>query len=77
MHVALNEADIQAGRHQTARLIRANSLKSRQKTRCKRTTETAHETRAANVRNQNFTCDLPRQKWWVSVMSGPRRAGCI
>ena len=39
MHVELNDAGIQVGRHRTARLMRANALKARQKTRCQRTTD--------------------------------------
>ena len=62
LHVALNEAGIQADRHQTAGLVRANGLKARQKTRFKCTTDSAGEP-TTNVHNQDCTCDRPDQKW--------------
>ena len=68
MHVELNEAGIHVGRHRTARLMRANALKARQKTRFKRTTDSNHgEPIAANVLNQNFSCQRVNQKWGADI----------
>ncbi|ANG99105.1 transposase [Brucella pseudogrignonensis] len=68
MHVELNEEGIRAGRHRTARLMRENGLKARQKTRFKRTTDSNHgEPVAPNLLDQDFTCDEPDQKWGVDI----------
>nr|WP_143132840.1 IS3 family transposase [Brucella cytisi] len=68
MHVELNEEGIRAGRHRTARLMRENGLKARQKTRFKRTTDSNHgEPVAPNLLDQDFTCDRPDQKWGVDI----------
>lgn len=68
MHVELNEEGIRAGRHRTARLMRENGLKARQKTRFKRTTDSNHgEPVAPNLLDQDFTCDGPDQKWGVDI----------
>ena len=68
MHVELNEASIEIGRHRTARLTRSNGLMARQKTRFKCTTDSPHGgTVAANVLNQDFTCDRPNQKWGADI----------
>ncbi|NKW80312.1 IS3 family transposase [Ochrobactrum pecoris] len=68
MHVELNEEGIRAGRHRTARLMRENGLKARQKTRFKRTTDSNHgEPVAPNLLDQDFTCNGPDQKWGVDI----------
>ncbi len=68
MHVELNEEGIRAGRHRTARLMRENGLKARQKMRFKRTTDSNHgEPVAPNLLDQDFTCDGPDQKWGVDI----------
>lgn len=68
IHVELNEEGIRAGRHRTARLMRENGLKARQKTRFKRTTDSSHgEPVAPNLLDQDFTCDGPDQKWGVDI----------
>ncbi|WP_433850450.1 IS3 family transposase [Brucella pseudogrignonensis] len=68
MHVELNEEGSRAGRHRTARLMRENGLKARQKTRFKRTTDSNHgEPVAPNLLDQDFTCDGPDQKWGVDI----------
>ncbi len=68
MHIELNEEGIRAGRHRTARLMRENGLKARQKTRFKRTTDSNHgEAVAPNLLDQDFTCDRPDQKWGVDI----------
>ncbi len=68
MHVELNEEGIRAGRHRTARLMRENGLKTRQKTRFKRTTDSNHgEPVAPNLLDQDFTCDGPDRKWGVDI----------
>lgn len=68
MHVELCEEGISVGRHRTARLMRENNLKARQKTRFKRTTDSSHgEPVAPNLLDQNFTCEGPDQKWSVDI----------
>jgi putative transposase len=48
--------------------MRENSLKARQKTRFKRTTDSNHgEAVAPNLLDQDFTCDGPDQKWGVDI----------
>ncbi|MDH7791192.1 putative transposase [Ochrobactrum sp. AN78] len=68
MYVELNEEGIRAGRHRTARLMRENGLKARQKTRFKRTTDSNHgEPVAPYLLDQDFTCNAPDQKWGVDI----------
>lgn len=68
MHVELCEEGISVGRHRTARLMRENNLKARQKTRFKRTTDSNHgEPIAPNLLDQDFVCDRPDQKWSVDI----------
>jgi len=68
MYVELNEEGIRAGRHRTARLMRENGLKARQKTRFKRTTDSNHgEPVAPYLLDQYFTCNAQDQKWGVDI----------
>ena len=43
MHADLKEEGLEIGRHRTARLMRDNGMKARQKTRFKRTTDSTHK----------------------------------
>jgi putative transposase len=68
MHAELREDGIRVGRHRIARLMRANGLKARQRTRFKRTTDSNHgEPVAPNLLDQNFICDGPDQKWGADI----------
>lgn len=68
MHVDLREEGLPIGRHRTARLMRENGLKARQKTRFKRTTDSDHNGPiASNLLDQDFSCDRPDQKWGVDI----------
>lgn len=75
MHVELNERREESGspkgrigRHRVARLMSANGMKARQKTRFKKTTDSDHGGPVAiNVLDQDFTADAPDQKWGVDI----------
>ncbi len=68
MHVDLREEGLSIGRHRTARLMRENGLKARQKTRFKRTTDAGHaHPIASNLLDQDFSCDGPDEKWGVDI----------
>ena len=52
------------GLRRTARLMRANDTKARQKRRFKRTTDSEHSWPVApNIIDQDFAADRPNQKW--------------
>ena len=68
MHVDLCEDGLTIGRHRTARLMRDNALKANQKRRFKKTTDSNHGgSIAANLLDQDFTCDGPNRKWGVDI----------
>ena len=68
MHAELNEDGMAVGRHRVARIMQENSLKARQKTRFKKTTDSDHGGPVAkNVLDQDFTADAPNQKWGVDI----------
>jgi putative transposase len=68
MHVELKEDGLPVGRHRIARLMRDNGLKALQKRRYKRTTDSCHGGPvAANLLDQDFTCDGPDQKWGADI----------
>lgn len=68
MHVDLCEDGLTIGRHRTARLMRDNALKANQKRRFKKTTDSNHGgSIAANLLDQDFTCDGPDRKWGVDI----------
>ena len=68
MHVDLCEDGLTIGRHRTARLMRDNALKANQKRRFKKTTDSNHGGLiAANLLDQDFTCDRPDRKWGVDI----------
>lgn len=56
------------GRRRTARLMRANDLKARQKRRFKRTTDSQHTWPVApNIIAQDFAAAGPDEKWGVDI----------
>ena len=56
------------GRRRTARLMRENGLKARQKRRFKRTTDSEHAWPVApNLIAQDFAATRPNQKWGVDI----------
>jgi putative transposase len=68
MHVELREDGLDVGRHRVARLMRDNGLKALQKRRYKKTTDSCHGGLvAANLLDQDFTCDGPDQKWGADI----------
>ena len=68
MHAELKESGLATGRHRVARLMSENGLKARQKTRFKKTTDSAHGGPVApNVLDQDFNAEAPDQKWGVDI----------
>ncbi len=68
MHVELNKASLDVGRHRIARLMRDNGLEALQKRRCKKTTDSNHGALVApNLLDQDFACDGLDQKWGVDI----------
>ena len=68
MHVELREDGVSVGRHRVARLMRDNGLKALQKRRYKKTTDSCHSGPvAANILDQDFTCDAQDQKWGADI----------
>jgi hypothetical protein len=57
-----------SGERRTARLMRENGLRARQKRRFKRTTDSEHAWPIApNIIDQDFTATAPNQKWGVDI----------
>jgi len=68
MHAELREDGVKAGRHRIARLMRENGLKARQRRRFRKTTDSDHGGPvAANILDQDFSCDGPDEKWGVDI----------
>ena len=64
----LRDHGLQVGRRRTARLMRDNGLKARQKRRFKRTTDSEHAWPIApNLIDQDFAATAPNQKWGVDI----------
>lgn len=64
----LQDNGFAVGRRRTARLMRENDLKARQKRRFKRTTSSEHSWPVApNIIDQDFAADGPNQKWGVDI----------
>jgi putative transposase len=60
----LLDEGLQVGGRRTARLMRENGLKARQKRRFKRTTDSHHAFPVApNLLDQEFSAEGPNQKW--------------
>src|ERR1019366_512908 len=70
----LQDNGFAVGRRRTARLMRENGLKARQKRRFKRTTDSDHAWPIApNIIDQDFTATGPNEKWGVDITySAPR-----
>jgi len=64
----LRDHGLQVGRRRTARLMRDNGLKARQKRRFKRTTDSEHAWPVApNLLDQDFAATGLNQKWGVDI----------
>jgi putative transposase len=64
----LQDEGLKVGRRRTARLMRANGLKARQKRRFKRTTDSHHSFPIApNLLEQDFAAERPNQKWVADI----------
>lgn len=64
----LQDDGLAIGRRRTARLMRENGLRARQKRRFKRTTDSEHGWPIApNIIDQDFTATAPDQKWGVDI----------
>ena len=68
IHADLRDEHVAVGRHRIARLMRDNGLKALQKRRYKKTTDSCHGGPiAANLLDQDFSCDGPDQKWGADI----------
>ena len=64
----LQDEGLEVGRRRTARLMRENGLKARQKRRFKRTTDSHHAFPGApNLLDQDFSAGRPNQKWTADI----------
>jgi putative transposase len=64
----LQDAGLTVGRRRTARLMRENGLKVRQKRRFKRTTDSHHALPVApNLLEQDFSAARPNRKWAADI----------
>src|SRR5215210_9075832 len=64
----LQEAGLPVGRRRTARLMRDNGLRARQKRRFKRTTDSHHAwPLAPNLLDQDFAAAGPDEKWGADI----------
>ena len=64
----LQDQGLKVGRRRTARLMRENGLKARQKRRFKRTTDSHHAFPIApNLLEQDFSAERPNQKWNADI----------
>jgi putative transposase len=64
----LQDRGLAVGRRRTARLMRENGLRARQKRRFKRTTDSHHAWPIApNLLDQDFSADGPNQKWGSDI----------
>src|SRR3954453_21399726 len=64
----LQDSGLNVGRRRTARLMRENGLKARQKRRFKRTTDSLHAFPVApNLLDQDFSAERPDEKWGADI----------
>jgi putative transposase len=64
----LQDSGLSVGRRRTARLMRENGLKARQKRRFKRTTDSHHACPVApNLLDQDFSAERPNEKWGADI----------
>ena len=74
----LQDNGFAVGRRRTARLMRENDIKARQKRRFKRTTDSEHSWPVApNIIDQDFAADRPNEKWGVDISYVWTREGWI
>ncbi len=74
----LRDSGLAVGRRRTARLMRQNGLRARQKRRFKRTTDSRHAWPVApNLLDQDFTATGPDENGAPTFpMCGPAKVGC-
>jgi putative transposase len=78
MRHGLQADGITIGRRRTARLMRVNGLKARQKRRFKRTTDSLHTfTVAPNLLDQNFAAEQRDEKWGADISCVWTREGWL
>src|SRR5215208_7084405 len=66
----LQDQGLRVGRRRTARLMRENGLKARQRRRFKRTTDSLHAFPVApNLLDQDFSAERPDEKWGADISS--------
>jgi putative transposase len=64
----LQDSGLSVGRRRTARLMRENGLKARQKRRFTRTTDSHHAFPVApNLLDQDFSAERPNEKWGADI----------
>jgi putative transposase len=64
----LRDQGLRVGRRRTARLMRENGLRARQKRRFKRTTDSLHAFPVApNLIDQDFSANQPDEKWGADI----------
>ncbi|MBO1915599.1 IS3 family transposase, partial [Microvirga sp. 3-52] len=64
----LQDEGLKGGRRRTARLMRENGPKARQKRRFKRTTDSHHAFAIApNLLEQDFSAERPNEKWNADI----------
>jgi putative transposase len=64
----LQDQGLSIGRRRTARLMRENGLKARQRRRFKRTTDSLHAFPVApNLLDQDFSAERPDEKWGADI----------
>ncbi len=64
----LQDSGLRVGRRRTARLMRENGLKARQRRRFKRTTDSHHAFPVApNLLDQDFSAERPNEKWGADI----------
>ena len=64
----LQDDGVQIGRRRTARLMRENGFKARQRRRFTRTTDSHHAFPVApNLLDQDFSAERPNQKWAADI----------
>jgi putative transposase len=64
----LQDQGLRVGRRRTARLMRENGLRARQKRRFKRATDSLHAVPVApNLIDQDFSADHPDEKWGADI----------
>ena len=64
----LRDSGLAIGRRRTARLMRENGFKARQKRQFKRTTDSQHACPVApNLLDQDFSATRPNEKWGADI----------